>query len=835
MEGAELNRQYAMTVQDLNSQWIIFINGINGLIDAISGGAIPSLAGLLMGVNNVIFAFRDFLDRNPWVAKILAIGGALITAVGIMAIMRGATFALQASLLAYRYVAQQAAVANITLMGTLRGAAGALFGTASAAGTATVALRVFRIALAATGVGLLAVGLGFLGEKLLSSGGAASDAAISMDQYNGMTQAMKSQNDAASESAKNLANGIGGSGGGGGAPSVADAAKEATEEIRTLVDYAQDLAGVFSRSYELRFSSQSAMDTVTLKWIELNEQIAEYERKVRSLTADRSLKAYWLSVAELYNDQLRAGQLREEIAKIDDDLAEANAGASRELVGNSRAAIENRQTMAGLVDGYEDYIVALAKSGASQEFIQQEIKRLNSEFVSQATQLGYNTSEIQGYSAAFDDFNKIVASVPRDITIAFTGDPAMDALNEFFAEVEQKAIDTGNAAGGGLGGGIGAGVGDIPTDGYEEWLAELERAMNGSQGDMTLGWDKFWYGFNQSMIVAGVEIAAFFSGLAGGIEGFWDAVGSGGNPLEGFMAGFDETSAQVEQELRNRFGVLGWAGADAMNAEFEASLNLGNVILDGVEYSIDPVTGALSRVGAVSAEEYNASLGEGILPGAVIVDGINYAQDAITGEIYKVGAYSATDYDNGLADNLNPGDEIVKKINGASGSAKTAAQNAGASSGGGFWNSFLAQFDFGWLGDLFSGNPKSVKSAALAKNLYSPWGYASGGYTGAGAKYQPAGIVHRGEYVIPKQYVNQRTGLPDMSYVASLNNSKAAPKTSYATGGLVTGGMSGPVELGNYTLDRLARSVAVELRVGQQQLARATSDGNARLAQRGSN
>lgn len=40
------------------------------------------------------------------------------------------------------------------------------------------------------------------------------------------------------------------------------------------------------------------------------------------------------------------------------------------------------------------------------------------------------------------------------------------------------------------------------------------------------------------------------------------------------------------------------------------------------------------------------------------------------------------------------------------------------------------------------------------------WAYADGGYTGAGGKYEPAGIVHRGEYVLPKEQVNQSTGLP---------------------------------------------------------------------------
>lgn len=44
-------------------------------------------------------------------------------------------------------------------------------------------------------------------------------------------------------------------------------------------------------------------------------------------------------------------------------------------------------------------------------------------------------------------------------------------------------------------------------------------------------------------------------------------------------------------------------------------------------------------------------------------------------------------------------------------------------------------------------------------------GYSEGGFTGRGGKYQPAGIVHAGEYVLPKEQVNQSTGEPDWSKI----------------------------------------------------------------------
>ena len=43
------------------------------------------------------------------------------------------------------------------------------------------------------------------------------------------------------------------------------------------------------------------------------------------------------------------------------------------------------------------------------------------------------------------------------------------------------------------------------------------------------------------------------------------------------------------------------------------------------------------------------------------------------------------------------------------------------------------------------------------QSLKSLW---TGGFTGKGGKYEEAGVVHRGEYVIPKQDVNQSTGKP---------------------------------------------------------------------------
>lgn len=47
--------------------------------------------------------------------------------------------------------------------------------------------------------------------------------------------------------------------------------------------------------------------------------------------------------------------------------------------------------------------------------------------------------------------------------------------------------------------------------------------------------------------------------------------------------------------------------------------------------------------------------------------------------------------------------------------------------------------------------------------------FADGGFTGTGGKYEPAGIVHKGEYVIPKEQVDQSTGKPKSGALGSTN------------------------------------------------------------------
>jgi len=64
------------------------------------------------------------------------------------------------------------------------------------------------------------------------------------------------------------------------------------------------------------------------------------------------------------------------------------------------------------------------------------------------------------------------------------------------------------------------------------------------------------------------------------------------------------------------------------------------------------------------------------------------------------------------------------------------------------------------------------------KNQLNSGNFAGGGYTGRGGKYDPAGVVHKGEFVVPKSMVNQSTGLP-------YANALGAITQGFANGGYV--------------------------------------------------
>ena len=74
-------------------------------------------------------------------------------------------------------------------------------------------------------------------------------------------------------------------------------------------------------------------------------------------------------------------------------------------------------------------------------------------------------------------------------------------------------------------------------------------------------------------------------------------------------------------------------------------------------------------------------------------------------------------------------------------------------------------------------------------SIASAIGFAGGGYTGDGGKYQPAGTVHRGEFVFTKE-ATSRIGVKNLYALMKgyANGGAVGGQSGYANGGLVSGG-----------------------------------------------
>lgn len=125
---------------------------------------------------------------------------------------------------------------------------------------------------------------------------------------------------------------------------------------------------------------------------------------------------------------------------------------------------------------------------------------------------------------------------------------------------------------------------------------------------------------------------------------------------------------------------------------------------------------------------------------------------------------------------------------------------------------------------------KSSDSLATAERVLS--GYADGGYTGDGGRYEIAGVVHRGEYVIPKPIMDNPRVIDAVGTIEAIRRSRIAgagsipaPSAGFADGGFT--GAASPVDMSDLVAaTRELRAAAANIRahVVLTDLDRAQSD-----------
>lgn len=259
----------------------------------------------------------------------------------------------------------------------------------------------------------------------------------------------------------------------GGVRDVGKAARETRKEVRTLLDYASDLSGMWTRAFNFRFDRQSTLDSITESFRKIREEAEEAARRVRdlrndiaSLSSDISIQEYFLSIAVEYGDTKRATAIEADLAKKRADLADKSKDLQDEqnklnkgLTGNSASAIQNREAVTSLVKKYQEHLKALAESGVSQGALVAESERLKAEFLSQGQALGFSATELGVYAASFTDMARIINATPFNVTVDLSGlDPAFIAIREFTDKANAALSTIGNSGGGGGGGGIGSGI-----------------------------------------------------------------------------------------------------------------------------------------------------------------------------------------------------------------------------------------------------------------------------------------------------------------------------------------------------------------------------------------
>ncbi|WP_406245801.1 phage tail tape measure protein [Microbacterium sp. M] len=610
-QGTELGDQYSLVLDDMATKWQIFLNALSEAGAVIGGILSPALLGALEMLTGMVQGFTDFASTDiggfllrtaGLIAGVTAALGGLIT---VAALGAGAMYAMRLAAVEFGLVS----ATNTTRIGmftksllgmnSVMGAAGVGSATVargfmaigSTAGFAARAANMLTVALKTVAKATVVFGLLQFGMDLLFGGTEKMTGGL-MAGMNAANQLGSIDLGKLGDSAEEVAGDIGDVGG---------AADGAAAKVRTLVDYANDLASVMSRATDIRFASGSAFDTITSGWYkiaeaanEAREAAAEHRRELASMGADRAVKQYWLSVAENYGDELRAAKLRAELAELDGemaaekkDLAKAQDEASMSLTGNSQAAIANRASILGLVGNYQDYLKALAASGMSQADLERESVRLRSEFVAQATALGYNRGEVDRYAASFDDMAKIINAVPWGVTVAFNADPALLALNEFIAQAEAAASAGGTGAGNAFGSGFDLGL--------EEELAKkrpskhVGRAMPVEEASM------------QGGLYAGGLMNGLEATLRPGMDGIrtigenWvteeraRALGIGGL-VGGALAGGLKTT--TDTDLSAYKPLDGWAAAQ-MGSAWNAGSSVGRTVSGGL---MAGMTAALKNV-----------------------------------------------------------------------------------------------------------------------------------------------------------------------------------------------------------------------------------------------
>jgi hypothetical protein len=162
----------------------------------------------------------------------------------------------------------------------------------------------------------------------------------------------------------------------------------------------------------------------------------------------------------------------------------------------------------------------------------------------------------------------------------------------------------------------------------------------------------------------------------------------------------------------------------------------------------------------------------------------------------------------------------------------------GMGAGGGWLDGLLGMFG-GFIGGKGFGSMAGLSELAITAKRIP--GYDAGGFTGAGGKFEPAGVVHRGEFVARSEVVREPGARTFLEAFNRIGMDALASLPGFAAGGFVGGmGLDAPIAaaaavpsgsagdmtlIQNFTIHAPGGTVS---RATEQQLAAAAARGAAR-------
>lgn len=809
-EGTYLGQSYAFIADDLASKWQIFLNVLQNTARDVGAVLAPAFSGLLAVVTESLKALGDFAS-SPVGGFIVQVSGLILGAVAAWAAWRGAIALATASTLAFRTATQFLGGASIT-----KGAAflaSSITGVGVAAGGATGKVAAFGAASAAAGgaagVGRLQGGLarvvGFLGGPwglALGTGAAVVSTFVAT--------AISEIREGRAEILSDL-------------EAIASGAQESLnfDEILT-----PGISKWWDENTFLDWSKlfpDSGVDNAKV----LNDLLGDTESLLAAVSVSGGVTAESFAVlnGELGLSPTQIEAFRRGLGEVSKVLDQALEGGPAEL--------------ATAVKGMGE---ALNLSG---DDLTQFISQLGGGYIpalkEAAEQIGINTKQTGWMNKLFSESGQaaLESAGATDFAtasaeeFAAAQEASADAVEELLGMLKEYTTVTGGVQAN-LDN-LWASINEFPTalDDFAEAGGNVADLMQGGMQPASIALREEMRGLNADALSAAAGILE----SGGSVEDANRAFRDGRQPILDYLTAMGVGPEVAEAWANSMFGTFGDVIAlieETGQAVVDLNGEQVTIVFDadtgkfydkktGAEIAIEDLNGLVAEP---TADVDDEPLKAGVRRSNSLMDDLNnrLAQPKFgyKDDLFRTGLNTTT----GHLDNLNrlvarPGVDLYTD---ALYNALRAAQGAINSITG-----KTVDVNVNTHYNTFGEAQRHPGHAAFP-------GFAGGGYTGSGGKYEPAGIVHKGEYVIKKEMVDQNTGLPRADALGKLVKGTNSG-IGYANGGYVRSQNVttdvGPVDLSLSSLQALAQLIPRQLVANGRVLAEVNNSQNEQATSRG--